>query len=182
MRQPTKYVIRKAKQEDLARCLQIDHTYETDYVWQMSVMTEGAIMRVTFREERLPRAMHVNFHPDFDALQKVWQQEECFLVAEHRGTIWGYGTMLTDALNGSSRITALAVDVPQRRRGIGSALLHEMRTWARKAGSSRLLVETQTKNVPGIRFCYQHGLSFCGFNDRYYANQDIALFFGQDIR
>jgi hypothetical protein len=35
----------------------------------------------------------------------------------------------------------------------------------------------QTKNYPAISFCQKHGMTFCGFNDRHFANQDIALFF-----
>jgi ribosomal protein S18 acetylase RimI-like enzyme len=44
------------------------------------------------------------------------------------------------------------------------------------------MLETQTKNHPAICFYRKHGFVFCGFNDRYYTNQDIALFFAQNLR
>jgi hypothetical protein len=45
-----------------------------------------------------------------------------------------------------------------------------------------LSVEVPTKNYPAICFCQRNNLTFCGFNDRYFANQDVALFFGQAVR
>ena len=44
------------------------------------------------------------------------------------------------------------------------------------------MFETQTKNYPAICFYRKHRFVFCGFNDRYYTNQDIALFFAQSLR
>jgi hypothetical protein len=39
----------------------------------------------------------------------------------------------------------------------------------------------QTKNYPAIQFARAQGFVFCGFNDHYYMNQDIALFFGRGV-
>jgi GNAT superfamily N-acetyltransferase len=78
---------------------------------------------------------------------------------------------------GTGWISHLVVDRPYRRRGIGTAMLRASRLWARKRGLRRLMIALQTKNYPAICFCERNGMSFCGFNDRYYANRDIALFF-----
>ena len=40
----------------------------------------------------------------------------------------------------------------------------------------------QSKNFPAICFAQKHGLNFCGYNDRYYHNQDLALFFGMVLK
>jgi hypothetical protein len=40
----------------------------------------------------------------------------------------------------------------------------------------------QSKNYPAIAFCKKQGMAYCGYSDRYYANQDIALFFGLHLR
>jgi hypothetical protein len=45
-----------------------------------------------------------------------------------------------------------------------------------------MTIEIQTKNYPGIIFCQQRGFAFCGFNDRLFPNQDIAVFFSQALR
>jgi ribosomal protein S18 acetylase RimI-like enzyme len=75
----------------------------------------------------------------------------------------------------------LVVSEPVRHRGIGSALLVQATRWAYLRKLEHLTIETPTKNYPAIRFALAHGFTFCGFNDHYYTNQDIALFFGKAL-
>ena len=42
--------------------------------------------------------------------------------------------------------------------------------------------EMQSKNYPGISMANKLGYEFCGYSDRYYTNQDIALFFAKRIQ
>jgi ribosomal protein S18 acetylase RimI-like enzyme len=79
-------------------------------------------------------------------------------------------------------VADLVVAPEHRRQGIAARLLQAGAEWARKAGLSRLMVEAQTKNYPAICFLERQGFAFCGYNDRYYANQDIALFFSSSLR
>ncbi|MBN1937364.1 MAG: GNAT family N-acetyltransferase [Anaerolineae bacterium] len=74
-------------------------------------------------------------------------------------------------------ITHLIVDRPYRKRGIGTALLKASVAWGKSKKLERLMIAVQTKNYPAISFCEKHNLLFCGFNDHYYVNRDIALFF-----
>ena len=75
----------------------------------------------------------------------------------------------------------MIVDRRQRRLGIGTAMLQASILWGRKNGLSKLMAPVQTKNYPGIRFCQKFGFVFSGFNDHYYPNRDIALFFSLRI-
>ena len=79
-------------------------------------------------------------------------------------------------------IADFAVARPNRRQGVGTALLAAAGRWAQEHGLLRLMIETPSKNYPAICFCLKRGFTFCGYNDRYYANQDIALFFEQNLR
>ena len=76
----------------------------------------------------------------------------------------------------------MAVDRAPRRQGVGRALMRHARTWARDHGLQTILVEATTKNYPALCFYQKLGFQFCGFNDHYYTNQDIALFFVQMLR
>jgi ribosomal protein S18 acetylase RimI-like enzyme len=80
------------------------------------------------------------------------------------------------------RVVNVAVDRGYRRRGIGRALMRHARQWAREQGLRLLQVEATTKNYPALCFYQKLGFQFCGFNDHYYLNQDIALFFVQLLR
>ncbi|NDJ78200.1 MAG: GNAT family N-acetyltransferase, partial [Chloroflexi bacterium] len=89
--------------------------------------------------------------------------------------------MHVDATGTRGWVYDLVVGEPFRRRRIGSALLDQTLRWARLRDIQRLTLEMQTKNHPAICFARQHGFSLCGFNDRYYSNQDIALFFDRTV-
>jgi ribosomal protein S18 acetylase RimI-like enzyme len=45
-----------------------------------------------------------------------------------------------------------------------------------------MVLEMQPKNYPAIQLAQKLGFDFCGYNDRYYANRDIALFFAKGLR
>jgi ribosomal protein S18 acetylase RimI-like enzyme len=174
--------IRAAREEDIAACLQLDLSYETEYVWQMDIRDDAGAIAVSLRTVRLPRPMRVIYPRDINVLTIALQKQDCFLVAETVGVVRGYLTMRIDPGSGSAWINDIAIGRSWRRQGFGSGLFAEAYNRAREQHTRRLTVETQTKNYPGIGFCQKHGLAFCGFNDRYYPNHDIALFFGQTVR
>jgi len=35
----------------------------------------------------------------------------------------------------------------------------------------------QSKNYPAIQFLTRHGFRFCGYNEQFYRNRDIGLYF-----
>ncbi len=138
---------------------------------------------VSFREVRLPRPVRVLFPRAQEGLfDGIWAQRTCFLVAELGGMPRGYLNLASGPLPDIGLIADFAVERRHRHQGLGGALMVAARHWARENRLRRLIVETQSKNYPAIRFCHKHGFSFCGYNDRYYANMDVALFFGLNLR
>jgi ribosomal protein S18 acetylase RimI-like enzyme len=182
--------IRPAELDDLKACLILDHSYFTEHVWQMEVQESEDGITVNFRSVRLPRPVRVGYPRDREALLASWHRRDCFLVAtaydgegeKKAGPIVGYLTMGAYDWHRTSWVTDLVVAPEHRRQGIATQLLQAGKEWAREAGLRRLIVETQTKNHPAMCFLERRGFSFCGYNDRYYANQDIALFFSLDLR
>ena len=79
-------------------------------------------------------------------------------------------------------ITDLVVDVANRRKGVGTALLAAGQDWAASRSHRRLILELQAKNLPAIRFAQKFGYEFCGYNDHYYINQDVAIFFAKILK
>ncbi|GIL09049.1 MAG: hypothetical protein BroJett033_5600 [Chloroflexota bacterium] len=178
------FVIRDALAADIQPCLALDHTYETDRVWQMTAAEDGGQRQIVFKTERLPRIMEAACLPHADRLRRSLADDHCFLVAARRESaeVLGYLTMRSDTAYGLAHVHDLVVSRPYRHHRIGTRLLNVARQWAREHNLKQLSIELQTKNHPGAAFCQQAGFRFCGFNDHYYPNQDIAIFFCQALR
>jgi GNAT superfamily N-acetyltransferase len=170
--------VRPAASADLPPLTALDHGYSTDCVWQMDAREENGQIGITFRAVRLPRSMRVAFPRDTQGLIEAWNRRVCFLVAEDAGQLKGYLNLTLAAAPETGWIADFAVDRRFRRSGVGSVLLASAAHWARQNNLRRLIVEMQSKNYPAICFAQKHGMAFCGYNDRYYSNQDVALFFG----
>ncbi len=176
-------IVRPATSADLPLVLAIDPDYTTEQVWQMEAREADGCVAITFRAVRLPRSMRVAYPGDAESLAQDFSRPDgLHLVAEAEGDIPGYLSLAVQPASGAGWVTNLAVARERRRRGIGTALVEAATRWGREQGLSRLIIETQTKNYPAIRFCQRLGFSFCGYHDRYYRNQDIALFFALPIR
>jgi GNAT superfamily N-acetyltransferase len=185
--------IRPATLSDLDLCLQLDASYTSDEVWQMHIEPGAGPsgVAVRFQSARLPRTMTVRYPRDKRELSGNWQQQDCFLVAvieesthnEEAGEvevgerIIGYIDLHEQRWQRAGWVQNLVVDEAFRKRGVGTALLHAAAAWARRESLRRLILETPTKNGGALRFFHARGAEFCGFNDRYYTNGDIAVFF-----
>ena len=180
----TSFIIRDGLPTDIDNCLNLDRTYATNYVWQMTVSEAGGGYGVAFRKERLPRTMEVEYPASRGRLQLALKRSDCFLVAvdKEEPITFGYLVMHHDPAHKIALVHELVVDRDHRRGKIGTRLLNVACRWADERGLTQLMIETQTKNYPSIAFFEGYGLSFCGFNDQYFRNKDIAVFFGQSLR
>ena len=174
--------IRPAWPRDLEACEALDHSYRTDRVWQMDARDTNEAVAVTFRVARLPREIRVNYPRQGEELVAGWHRRDGFFVAQGAGRVYGYVALNARVEHGIAWVGDLVVDMPWRRRGIGTALLRAAAQWGRDHDLVRLVVEVQTKDYPAIRFCQARGLALCGYNDHFWPSQDIALFFGQSLR
>jgi ribosomal protein S18 acetylase RimI-like enzyme len=180
--------IRSATAFDIAALIALDHRYETEYVWQIDVQQpeEGEI-NVAFRQMRLPRPARVDYPRPPQSLQDDWQDRSALLVAVVMSPtappdVVGYVSLSKDILPATAWVTDLVVTPNVRRMGIGSALILAAHDWACEQGCQRMLLAMQPKNYPAICLAQKLTFSFCGYHDRYYPNQDIALFFVKTLR
>ncbi len=174
--------IRPAQARDLETCLSLDESFETEYVWQVESGRMTGAVQLAFRPTRLPRAMRVMGNAPRDAILDHFELGECFRVAEEQARVFGFVDATSDMDQHVAWVHHLIVSADARRRGIGSQLLRETIQWAREKKLRTLIATLSTKNYPASNFLQKHGFSFCGFNDRYYHNRDIALFFACNLR
>jgi GNAT superfamily N-acetyltransferase len=179
------FLIRDGLETDIPACLAVDHTFSTEFVWQVQVERDDPhYYQMTFRTERLPRTLDATYAASEQRMRQCLPDSGCFLVAVEReqDQVMGYCVMSTSPVHRLALLHDLVIDRTYRRNRIGSKLLAIARRWGREQGLARLLVELQTRNYPAIQFCQASGLAFCGYNERYLDQQELAIFFGQSLR
>jgi GNAT superfamily N-acetyltransferase len=195
-------LLRVATLADLNACLALNADSQTDHVWQMDKRGENETIAVRFQVVRLPRAMYVTYPRRRDDLLANWEGGSLILVASDKSAVdqaaeereeafgmteietpnvYAYCQFDAIAWQATGWISHMIVDRHYRRQGIGAAMLKAGILWGRKRGLRRLMGAVQTKNYPAIRFCEKFGFVFSGYNDRYFPNRDIALFFSLRI-
>lgn len=174
--------IRPAVATDIPRLMALDHKSLSDYVWQLDLKRETGQVSASFREVRLPRAVDVAYPRNPFALADDWTRRDLTLVASDKKTLVGYLCAKEDKTSSAAWVTDLVVDSASRRKGVASALLLAAQAWASERGARRLILEMQSKNQGGIRLAQKFGYEFSGYNDQYYATQDVVLFFAKAIK
>lgn len=174
--------IRPAISTDIPVLMAIDHTYSSEYVWQMEIETEEKRIAINFREIHLPRSVRVEYPRPVHSLADDWTRRSGLLVAVLESEVVGYISLMLDIAPITTWVSDLAVMRRVRRQGIGSALVLAAQEWGEQHGTRRIVLEMQPKNYPAIKMTEKLGFTFCGYNDRYYANHDIGLFFAKSLR
>lgn len=178
------FLIRDGLESDIPACLQLDHHYESDFVWQMTFEEHLGQWQISFKTQRLPRTLEAIYPVSEVRLHLALPDEQCFLVAAAKddSEVLGYLSMRNDPIHRVALIQDIVVSRPYRRRHIGTRLISVARQWAKEHHLIQLTIENRTQNHMGITFAQQKGFSFCGFSDQYFPDQDIAVFFGQSLR
>lgn len=170
--------VRELVLSDLPVIEKIDHNFRTDYVWQLDLLSDENEVNAKLREVRLPREMNVTYPKKLEMLSDNWQLKANVLIAEIDRKTIGYMILNHDFNPGLIRVTDLVVSPEFRKKGVGTALLEGGEVWANmQTGIRRIMLEIQSKNHPAICLAGKLGFEFCGYNDKYYHTNDVALFF-----
>jgi ribosomal protein S18 acetylase RimI-like enzyme len=169
--------IYRADLRDLAACLTLDGSYETDHVWQVIQQQEEDGVVTRFHTVELPRTIRVQYPGWSEALLAHQQRGDLILVAAEAAEVRGYINQESQPDQGLAWIHHLVVAPMHRRQGVGTALLARGMQHGRQLGLGYVMTVVQSKNHPAIRFLGRQGFTFCGYNERFYRNRDIGLYF-----
>lgn len=174
------FEIRSTVSTDLARLAALDHTIDTDYVWQLDLRREAGQVEVSLREVRLPRTVRLP-HPRLASdLPDTWHLRPMLSAMQGLEAV-AYIRFSAEMVPHAVWMTDLVVGRPFRGRGLARKLIGAAEAWGLQRGLRRAIVEIQTKNAPAIRIAHKLGFEFCGYNDQYYPSRDVALFFARSI-
>jgi ribosomal protein S18 acetylase RimI-like enzyme len=175
-------VIQPATAADWQNLIEIDNSYSTSYVWQMDRTLDEGQVTINFREVRLPRSVNVEYPRSPQRMSEEWAKPAMILKACLDSVMIGYIRVDEGLSPSTAWVTDLAVHPDVRRQGMASGLILAAQDWAMQRNLRRMIVEMQSKNFPAISMVLKLGYEFSGYQDQYYANQDIALFFTRFLR
>lgn len=174
--------IRPVVATDLPRLMGMDHSVGSEFVWQLELRRDSGQVVATFREARIPRPLTLIYPRNPYSLADEINDRALTLVAlTAAGDPIAYLSVAERPVT-IPWVNDLVVTPEWRRRGVAGALLTAVHEWGVGAGYRRLFIEMQAKNQAGIRLAQKHGYEFCGYNDHYYATQDVALFFARALK
>jgi GNAT superfamily N-acetyltransferase len=175
-------MIRPAVSPDYSLLSSFKHSVQTDVVWQMDRQIDEGQVSISFRAIKLPRMIRVDYPHPSDGLIERAKAFSIVLVACIEGAPVGYIGVSTIQSVPISWIIDMAVHERWRRRGFGSILIRAVRDWSIERDIHRIMIEMSSKNFPAINMARKLGFEFCGYNDYYYHNNDIAIFFTRYLR
>jgi GNAT superfamily N-acetyltransferase len=175
-------LIRHAVLPDVEELTRLEHCVKTENVWQMSQSISDGSVQTVFMETHLPREMRLTYPRTPDTLERRWKDYVAILVACVEKAPVGYATLAGHVVPDLLWIYDLVVDEIWRRKGVATALFHAIRDWSLPRGYARVMLEMTSKNYPAICFARSHKFEFTGYNDNYFINNDIALFFSRFLK
>ena len=176
------FKIRAALSTDLVRLVGMDHSCDSDYVWQLDLKKDAGEINVTLRDVRLPRSVRTEYPRDHFSLADTWKKDARTFVAVSEGTPIGYIRFLEQATAESVWVFDLVISTEARQKGVATLLIQFVEKWSIERKNRQLFIETSSKNHPAISLAKKMGFAFSGYNDHYYATQDVALFFGKLLK
>ena len=174
------FEIRNTVSTDLARLSALDHTIDTDYVWQLDLHREIGQIEVSIREVRLPRSVRIEHPRSARELPDTWHLRPMLSAMAGMEAI-AYIRFSDVIVPHAVWITDVVVSRSLRRQGLARKLIGSAETWGLQRGLHKAIIEVQSKNAPAIRLIQKLGYEFCGYNDYHYFTRDIALFFARSI-
>ncbi|RCK73517.1 MAG: hypothetical protein ANABAC_3126 [Anaerolineae bacterium] len=175
--------IRPSHASDLEQLLAIERDYITQYVRQIELETEeNEMLTIKLRRVRLPRPTRVDYPRNRQQLLEAWSRCDGLLVAEAQEQIVAYIALSVQKLTHTLWVNDLVVSRDLRRQGIGQALILAAEEWGLAKETQRMILEMQSRNDAAIQMARKLGFDFCGFQEAYYPNGDVGLFFARSIR
>lgn len=173
-------LIRPLRFGDLLALDQIDPNFTSESYLDVEVARDGleTVVRLVERPFDQPFHKQIGYRYDLDELartrQRLEEGESLQLVAERAGRLIAIVEVEPEHWRNTAIIWVLFVDANHRGQGLGRRLFERALAWARRNDVRALVLETQTNNVPALRFYQRLGFRVCGLDTQFYTNQDVA--------
>lgn len=168
--------------DEYPQIAQIDLSFDSEYVWKTQMLEELDSFESSFQRIRLPKKIHVSFQAYNPAtLESLIMQRE-ILSVRYEDRVIGYLRLEQDETVNRLILKTGGIVPEYRGKGIGSVLLDRVAEIARHNNIRSLVCMVQAKNDPAVRFLMGRGFVFSGYQEFFFRNMEIGLFFSRNVR
>ncbi len=168
--------------EDYPQIAAIDLSFESDYVWKTQMLEGLDSFESSFQRIRLPKTIRVSFQAYSPAnLETLIRQRE-ILSVRYEDKIIGYARLEQDETVNRLILKTGGIVPEYRNKGVGSVLLDQILEIARHNKIRSVICMVQAKNDPAVHFLLSHGFVFSGYQEFFFRNMEIGLFFSKNVR
>ena len=168
--------------EEYPQIAAMDLSFESDYVWKTQMLEGLDSFESSFQRIRLPKTIRVSFQAYSAAnLESLIVHQEVLSVRYEEKVI-GYVRLEKDETVNRLILKTGGVMPAYRNKGVGSALLDHIAEIARDNRIRSIVCMVQAKNDPTIHFLLARGFLFCGYQEFFFRNMEIGLFFSKNVR
>ncbi|MDD3194043.1 MAG: GNAT family N-acetyltransferase [Oscillospiraceae bacterium] len=145
--------------------------YRSDSYLDIQIVEERGGSRIEFCKQMFDA-------PIEKELEVSWMEDhmhapQLFAAVDGDEEIVGYIELELERWNNRMRVANLFVEEPFRRTGVGTQLMEHACSVAKKAGARMMVLETQSCNMPAIRFYLSQGYAIGGLDLFHYSNEDL---------
>lgn len=168
--------------DEMPQIAQIDLSFESDHVWKTQMLEGLDSFESSFQRIQLPKTIRVSFQAYSSVnLEALIRQRE-ILVVRYEEKVIGYVRLEQDETVNRLILKTGGVMPEYRNKGVGTVLLDRVCEIARHNRIRSLVCMVQAKNDPTIHFLMARGFVFCGYQEFFFRNMEIGLFFSKNIR
>ena len=168
--------------DEMTQIAQMDLRFESDYVWKTQMLEGLDSFESSFQRIRLPQTIRVSFQAYSMAnLETLIRQRE-ILSVRYEDNVIGYVRLEQDETVNRIILKSGGVMPEYRNKGVGTVLLDRICEIARHNRIRSLVCMVQAKNDPTIHFLLARGFVFCGYQEFFFRNMEIGMFFSKSIR
>ena len=168
--------------DEMTQITQIDLSFESDYVWKTQMLEGLDSFESSFQRIRLPKTIRVSYQAYSAANMENLIRQRQILSVRYEENVIGYVRLEQDETVNRLVIKTGGVMPEYRNKGVGTVLLDQICDIARHNRIRSLVCMVQAKNDPTIRFLLARGFVFCGYQEFFFRNMEIGLFFSKNIR
>ena len=168
--------------EEYPQIAAMDLSFESDYVWKTQTLEEYESFESSFQRIRLPKTIRVSFQAYSSANLETLIRNREILSVRYDDRVIGYVRLERDETVNRLMLKTGGIMPEYRNKGVGSVLLDQVTEIARHNGLRSIVCMVQAKNDPAIHFLLSHGFVFCGYQEFFFRNMEIGLFFSKNVR